>query len=141
VVLAELKTKKTGKSVSEYLAGVKSEQQRKDCKVIAKLMKEVTKKSPKLWGSGMIGYGDLHYKGRSSEGDWFMVGYSPRATATTLYLSWDLAKEKALLKTLGPHKHGKGCLYLKSLDGIDLKVLKKLIQAGYKSAQKAHVPK
>jgi hypothetical protein len=34
----------------------------------------------------------------------------------------------ATLKNLGPRKRGKGCLYLKSLEGIDLTVLEGLVR-------------
>jgi hypothetical protein len=36
--------------------------------------------------------------------------------------------EKPLLTRLGKHKTGKGCLYLKNLEGIDLKVLGELVR-------------
>jgi len=33
------------------------------------------------------------------------------------------------MEKLGPHKTGKSCLYLKSLDAIDREVLEEIIQA------------
>jgi len=37
-----------------------------------------------------------------------------------------------LMKTLGKHTVGKGCLYIKRLSDVDLPTLKKIIQAGAK---------
>jgi len=41
-----------------------------------------------------------------------------------------------ILKDLGPHKLGKSCLYLKSLEKIHLPTLKKLIKEGVKHMKK-----
>jgi hypothetical protein len=42
------------------------------------------------------------------------------------------------MKDLGPHKLGKSCLYLKSLDGVDLKVVSRLVKAGLKDLKKKY---
>ncbi len=40
---------------------------------------------------------------------------------------YDLTKEEKLLSKLGKHKNSKGCLYIKSLEDVDMKVLKKML--------------
>jgi hypothetical protein len=43
-----------------------------------------------------------------------------------------------LLEKLGKHKIGTACLYIKSLDDVDLKVMRKLITASVKHMRKLH---
>jgi len=130
---AELKTKVNDASVTAFIEGVADEQKQKDCLEILKMMKQITKEEPKMWGSSIIGFGSYHYKGKSGrEGDWMLIGFSPRKQNLTLYLMGGLDGHAALLKKLGKHKIGGGCLYIKSLADIDKKVLKELAQASVK---------
>ena len=76
----------------------------------------------------MVGFGDYRYKYASGrEGDWFLVGFSPRKQNLTLYIMGYLEFYTDILEGLGKFKHGKGCLYIKKLEDIDLDVLKTLI--------------
>ena len=127
---AELKTQVNDASVTEFLNGVADEQKRNDCFEILKLMKQVTKEEPKMWGSSIVGFGSYHYKGKSGrEGDWMLTGFSPRKQNLTLYLMGGFDTHADLLKRLGKFTTGAGCLYIKSLDDVDRKVLKELVQA------------
>ena len=122
--MAELKTKPSNRSVMDFLAGVTDEKRRKDCLTILKLMKEATDAKPKMWGTSIVGFGDYHYKYASGrEGDWFMIGFSPRKQDLTLYSMAGLDRFKELLQRLGRFKRGKGCLYIKGLKDVDLAVL------------------
>jgi hypothetical protein len=122
--MAELKTKKTKASVSAFLKQIDDTQKRKDCKTVAKIMKEATGASPKMWGPSIVGFGDSHYKYESGrEGDWFLTGFSPRKQNLTLYIMNGLAKHGTLLKKLGKHKTGKSCLYINRLEDVDLMLL------------------
>ena len=122
------KTVVTKKSVAAFLNTIEDDKRRKDCKEIAKLMKQATGQSGKMWGSSIVGFGLYHYKYASGrEGDWFQVGFSPRKQNLSLYLMCGFEKNDALLAKLGKFKNGKGCLYIKSLEDINLAVLKKLI--------------
>jgi hypothetical protein len=135
--MAELKTKKTKASVAAFLNGIEDERIRKDSKTIARMMKDATGASPKMWGTSIVGYGSHHYKYASGrEGDWFLTGFSPRKRNLTLYLSYGLEKQGALLKKLGKHKTGKACLYINKLEDVDTDVLRELIerQVKHKSA-------
>lgn len=132
--MAELKTKPTKVSVSKFIADIADKQQREDSRVLVKLMEGIIKAKPKMWGPGIIGFGDLHYKLPSGrEGDWFISGFSPRKQALTLYLMAGFAHHKDLMSQLGKYKTGKGCLYINRLDDVDQKVLKKLISESAKT--------
>ena len=131
--MAELKTKQTKASVEKFLNSVKDEKKREDSFKILELMKKITKEDPKMWGPSIIGFGNYHYKYASGrEGDWFLTGFSPRKQNLTLYIMSYLKKHKDLLKKLGKHKTGKGCLYINKLDDVDMNVLKELITASVK---------
>jgi hypothetical protein len=62
--------------------------------------------------------------------DWFVMGFSPRKANFALYIHGAVDKQQALLKKLGKHKTGKGCLYINKLEEIDLAVLKEIIKKG-----------
>jgi hypothetical protein len=129
---AELKTKVNEASVEGFLNSVKDEQTRADCFEILKIMKQVTKEEPKMWGSSIIGFGSYHYKGASGrEGDWMLTGFSPRKQNLTLYLMGGFDTHVDLLKKLGKHKTSVGCLYIKKLEDVDVKVLKELIKKSF----------
>jgi len=130
---AELKTKVNDVSVEGFLNSLADEQKREDCFEILKLMKQVTKETPKMWGSSIVGFGSYHYVGKSGrEGDWMLTGFSPRKQNLTLYLMGGFDSEKDLLKKLGKYKTSVGCLYIKKLEDVDQKVLKELVTASVK---------
>lgn len=129
----EIKTKMNDASVTKFINGVADEQKRKDSLEILKLMNQITKEEPKMWGSSIVGFGSYRYKGKSGrEGDWMLIGFSPRKQNLTLYLMHGMDKHADLLKKLGKFTTGMGCLYIKRLDDVDRKVLKELVQASVK---------
>mgnify|MGYP001301381188 CR=1 FL=1 len=129
----EVKTKVNEASVEGFLNSVADEQARKDSFEILKMMKQVTKEEPKMWGASIVGFGSYHYKGASGrEGDWMLIGFSPRKQNLTLYLMHGFEVHKDLLKKLGKYKTSMGCLYIKNLDDVDKKVLKELVTASVK---------
>lgn len=124
-----LKTQPNKQSVKDFLATVEDEQRRKDCKAVARIMAKATGKRATMWGDSIVGYGRYEYKYKSGhEGAWFLTGFSPRKRDLTVYIMPGFDKQQALLKKLGPHKKGKSCLYLKSLDGIDTDALTRLVE-------------
>jgi len=125
---AELKTKVNDASVTEFLNSVADEQKRKDSFEILKIMKQITKEQPKMWGSSIIGFGSYHYKGASGrEGDWLQIGFSPRKQNITLYIIPGFERYQELMKKLGKYSTGKSCLYVKRLSDVNVDVLKDLI--------------
>lgn len=136
----ELKTKVNEASVEDFLNTVSDEQIRADCFEIAKMMKQATKAEPKMWGSSIVGFGSYHYKGASGrEGDWMLVGFSPRKQNLTLYIMAGFERYDELMKKLGKFSTGKSCLYIKKLADVDKKVLKELVSESVKFMKKASV--
>ena len=134
--MAELKTKVNTASVTDFLNGIQDETKRADSLEIMKLMQQVSKQEPKRWGTSIVGFGNIHLKYESGrELDWFTLGFSPRKQDLTLYGlgNW---LESDLMKKLGKHKTGKGCLYIKKLEDVDIKVLKELLKQAVVTAKK-----
>lgn len=129
--MAEIKTKPTSASVEDFINNVKDEQKRKDSFVILEMMKKATGEEPKIWGSSLIGFGNIKYKSPATgrEVDWIRIGFSPRKANLSLYLSINIKEHAADLKKLGRHKTSVGCLYIHKLEDIDMKVLKGMIDA------------
>ncbi len=127
------KTQKNGADVDKFLAGIADEQKHTDCLGVLELMKNITGEPAVMWGKAIVGFGSFHYRGKTSEGDWFPVGFSPRKQNLVLYLHCILEEQTSLLEKLGKHKIGKSCLYLKRLDDVHIPTLKKLIKKAYKS--------
>ena len=133
--MAELKTKLNNASVTDFLNKIEDEEKRADSFEILKLMQQVTKQEPKMWGSSIIGFGNIHLKYESGrELDWFITGFSPRKQNLTLYVTGSYNPHIDLLKKLGKHKTGVGCLYIHKLKDVDSKVLKELIKQSVKAA-------
>ncbi len=131
--LAEIKTKQTAESVDSFIENIPNEQKRKDSQVILKMMEKAMKEKPKMWGSSMIGFGNVRYKSPATgrEVDWFKIGFSPRKANISLHLI-DLKQHEDALTKLGKHKTGVGCLYINKLEDVDTKVLEKMIAAAAK---------
>ena len=135
--MAENKTKPTTKSVPDFLNSIEDPVKKKDCLALSALMEEITGAKPKMWGDSIVGFGDYRYKYASGrEGDWFLVGFSPRKQNLTLYIMGYLEFFTDLLEGLGKYKHGKGCLYVKKLEDIDTDVLKTLIKTSIQRLKK-----
>lgn len=129
--MAEIKTKQTSADVHKFInAFADTEQKKKDSFELLKLMKDFTGFEPKMWGPSIIGFGSFHYKSERSrqEGDWPLVGFSPRKAAISLYVYSGNKEHEYLLKDLGKFKIGKACIYIKKLSDIDQEVLKKLMK-------------
>lgn len=126
--MSELKTRKTGASVTAFLRSVEDPDRRRDCRRIAAMMRAATGARPAMWGPSMVGYGRYHYRYASGrEGDWFECGYAPRAQNIVVYIMPGFGPFEPLMKRLGKYRTGKSCLYIKRLDDVDTDVLSKLI--------------
>ena len=129
----ELKTQKNTASVKDFLARVPDERRQKDARAVSALMEEVTGEKPAMWGASMVGFGTYHYKYASGqEGDWPLVGFSPRKDSLTLYIMPGFAEYTELLGKLGKHKTGRSCLYIKSLDDVHIPTLKTIVRQSVK---------
>ena len=122
-------TQPTDAPVQEFLAQVPDEQRREDARRLCVMMREITGEPPVMWGSSIVGFGAYHYRYASGhEGDSALAGFSPRRQHLVIYLVGEFGdRHQAVLARLGPHKTGKGCLYIKRLDDINLDALRELI--------------
>ncbi len=126
---AELKTKPNAITIEKFLKGIKDPQQREDSLVIIEMMKHATGDEPVMWGSAIVGFGNTHLRYASGrELDWFKIGFSPRKQNLTLYALCGTKRQQDLLKKLGKHKTGKGCLYINKLSDVNMDVLRELVE-------------
>ena len=118
--------------MTEFLKGVEPDRRRKDAKAVLELIKRVTGEKAVMWGPSIVGFGEYHYKYDSGrEGDFLMVGFSPRKANLVLYIMPGFSGYDALMAKLGKHKTGKSCLYINTLDDVDLGVLEELVSTSY----------
>ncbi|MGS2615615.1 DUF1801 domain-containing protein [Micromonospora sp. LZ34] len=134
--MATLKTAPTAASVDDFLAAVPDDARRRDATVVRDLMRQVTGEPPTMWGDAIVGFGQRRLRyATGRELDWFLVGFSPRKAATTLYLPEEFPGKQELLARLGRHTVGKGCLYVKRLADVDVEVLTELVRAAVAQAR------
>jgi hypothetical protein len=118
----------TNKNVEQFIEAIEHKKRKSDSRILLKLIKEITGLEPKIWGTSIIGFGKYKYKRKNGEEyEWFHVGFSPGKSHLSVYLMYDINQETELLKKLGPHRCGKGCLYIKSLEDINIDILHLLI--------------
>ena len=98
------------------------------------MMQEITGEPPAMWGTSIVGFGTYHYRYASGhEGDSALAGFSPRRQHLVIYLVGEFGdRHQSVLARLGPHKTGKGCLYIKRLDDIDPDALRELIDRSFR---------
>ena len=99
-----------------------------------KLVREEAPDLPaKLWqySGALIGYGDYHYKGKSTEGDWFLLGVAARKAYVSLY---SMAQDPNggyyaanFASRLGV-KAGNSCLNIKDPLAVDEALLREFVR-------------
>jgi Domain of unknown function (DU1801) len=126
---ASQKTLPTGDDPEAFLAAVPDDARREDARTLCRLLANWTGEPAAMWGSSIVGFGSYHYRYDSGhEGTAALVGFSPRKANLVLYLVGGIAdRYPKLLKRLGPHRTGRGCVYLKRLDDVDREVLRELV--------------
>ena len=133
--MATIATRPTGADVTAFLDSVPNERRRADGHALRSLFERVTGAPATMWGPSIVGFGDTSYTNTTGTNEWFVVGFSPRKRALTLYGIHDgYAAPDPLLDELGPHTTGKGCLYLKKLADADPAVLEQLMRNAWESA-------
>ncbi len=139
--MSELKTQKTTQSPEDFLKTIEPEEKRQDGLVLLKMFEKITGEKPAMWGASIVGYGMYHYKSEKSkqEGDWPLVGFSPRKQNLTLYVMHGNQDSAELLTKLGKHKTSGGmggCLYINKLTDVDQEILEKLIRKSFEFMKK-----
>ena len=133
--MAENKTQPTDKSVEAFLENIIPPQRQADSRTVAEIMERLSQSPARMWGESIVGFGDTHYQYASGrQGDWFLVGFSPRKQNLTLYLTSGLGYFEEELKRLGKHKTSVSCLYINKLSDINLPVLEEIIQKALRQA-------
>jgi len=123
------KTIETQDSVAGYLLEIDDVKRRTDCSAIIDLITEHTGLEPKMWGTGIVGFGSYHYIYESGhEGDAPLAAISSRKNAITLYLASSIDKNAQLMPKFGKYKAGKGCIYIQKLEDVDKGILVKLVK-------------
>jgi hypothetical protein len=138
-------TRPTDADVDAFLDAVPNDERRADARALCALMTDVTGEPPVLWGPSIVGFGSYRYRYESGrEGTSSLAGFSPRKTSLVVYLVGGYEdRHGKLLERLGPHKTGKGCLYLKRLADVDLDVLRELVERSvrvHRGAERAREP-
>jgi hypothetical protein len=127
--MASQKTLPSDQSADAFLAAVPDDARREDALALAGLMSEWTGEPAVMWGTSIVGFGRYDYRYESGrEGTAPLVGFSPRKANLVVYLVGGVeGRYPELLEQLGPHKLGKGCLYLKRLGDVDRETLRALV--------------
>jgi hypothetical protein len=132
--MTENKTKATTASVHSYLAKIADAGRRKDCEALAALMAKASKQPAVMWGTSIVGFGVRTYElAGGKQGQICAVGFSSRKGDISIYGVTGQPGAPALLANLGKHSLGKGCLYVRTLSDIDVKVLERLIAGASKA--------
>ncbi len=130
--MATLKTRQHEGNVIDFINTFCINQQRRDDSLkLIKILENISGYKAKMWGPTMIGFGSYHYQSSRSrqEGDWPLLGFSPRKAAISLYVFTGLEEHAYLLDNLGNFRKGKACIYIKKLADINLDVLKNISKA------------
>jgi Domain of unknown function (DU1801) len=127
--MASQKTLPTGQVAHAFIAAVPDEVRREDARRLCGLLTDWTGEPPVMWGTSIVGFGSYRYRYESGHGGTAaLVAFSPRKANLVLYLVGGVEdRYPRLLERLGPHKAGKGCLYLKRLDDVNFEVLRQLV--------------
>lgn len=137
--MGALKTHPTDDGVDAFIAAIPDEARREDCQTLLALMSRATGEEPRVWSSGLVGFGTYRYTSSGGqEGEWFPVGFASRKAAITVYLGTSLESLRAPLSRLGKHTTGKGCIYIKRLSDVDLGVLEEVVAGSYAATRRMY---
>ncbi|MCW5697163.1 MAG: DUF1801 domain-containing protein [Bauldia sp.] len=117
-------------SPEEFVAALPPKRQR-EAEVLLGLYRRVTG-DPGVVDRTGIGFGRYRYRYASGRaGESAAQGFAPARRAITIYLMDGVGAHESALARLGPHTTGVGCVYIPSLDAIDLTVLEGIIAKSF----------
>jgi hypothetical protein len=67
-----------------------------------------------------------------------LTGFSPRKKDFSIYVMTGFETYPEIMAKLGKYKHGKSCLYIKSLSDVDSSALKALVSASVEDMRKKY---
>ena len=118
------------KQVDEYITSLPEPRRSQVAQLDGFIRAVVPELEVKMWGQ-MIGYGSYHYKyDTGTEGDWFVVGLAGRKQYVSIYVLGTKDGEylaESAQDRLPKADIGKSCIRVKSVDDLDLDVLRELI--------------
>ena len=133
------KTRPGPGDVDAFLAALEDPAQRADSAELVAMLRAATGSEPVLWGGSIVGFGQYHYRYDSGlEGDAPRIGFSPRKRELVLYLAPGFEARDALLASLGRHRTGKACLYVKRLADVGRSALEALVAASVAEMQRRY---
>ena len=126
--MATNKTQATAGSVEAYFDERASKAQRPDCDALVAMLSRLTGEPAVLWGPSIVGFGRYRYRYESGrEGEMCLAGFAVRGKELVVYVDAESEAQQARLATLGKHRIGKSCLYVKRLADLDVAVLEALV--------------
>ncbi len=115
------------------------EKTQKEALTLVDLYSKVTGSPCVMWNK-IFGFGKYHYlDSKGGEHTHLITGFAISSTGFTLYnmIGWENYKKE--IEKLGKHKlSGKSCLAIKSIEDIDLKILKATIKDSYSEMKKRY---
>ena len=96
--------------------------------------------SPCVMWNKLFGFGKYHYfDSKGGEHEYMMTGFAISSTGFTLYNLMGWEEYKAEIENLGKYKFsGKSCLAIKSIEGINLKILGAVIKRSLTDMKKRY---
>jgi hypothetical protein len=137
--MAKNKTIETENSVADFLATISDVKRREDCMSIIDLLSKVSGFEPKMWGTGIVGFGIYNYKYESGyTGNAPLAGLASRKNAITVYMASTFDQREALLSQLGKHKSSKACIYIQKLEDVDISILSQIVKKSIEHIKKTY---
>jgi hypothetical protein len=90
----------------------------------------ITNEKPVMWGPTIVGYGS-YLSDEKKNVSWPLIAFSPRKAELVIYIMPGFDAYEARLKTLGPHRTGSSCLYLKNLGSVSMDCLTEIMKDSY----------
>jgi hypothetical protein len=92
------------------------------------MMQRAAAAPPRLWGGKIVGFGRYAYTYPSGHsGQSFLTGLAPGKARLSFYVMPGFEPFADELARLGPHRLGRGCLYVTRLARIDVAVLERIL--------------
>lgn len=111
----------------------------KEAKILIDTYSKATGSKCVMWNK-IFGFGKYYYfDSKGGEHNYLMSGFAISSKGFTLYSLNGWENYKAEMEKIGKHKFsGKSCLAIKSIEDIDLKVLKNIIKMSISDLKKKY---
>lgn len=112
---------------------------RAEAEILLSLHQDVSGEPPVVWAGRILGFGQVEYRYPTGNGGIAPVlAFAPGPARHTIYLPEHFEERwLELMSRLGPYRASKVCLYLTRLTGVDLDVLRTLLELSRDEADAA----